>query len=176
MVELYAVTDDTAPPPPPLRAVGADGLTAVVGPAGPYGVYAPELRRRHDERVEALMERRTLVPVPYGTRLPDDEAVVAEVAARRAELLFALARVRGAVELTVRAVSQEGTADALDAILAPAARASKRLPGPELLRAAYLVDREAVPDFIRHVEALRRPGLDVRCTGPSPPYSFTDVP
>src|SRR5829696_7224769 len=168
MVELYAVTDDTEPPPPPLRAVGADGLTALVGPAAPCGVYAPELRRRHDERLEALMERRTLVPIPFGTRLEDDDAVVAEVTARRPELLYALARVRGAVELTVRAESCDGTADALDAILAPAARASKRLPGPELLRSAYLVDREAVPEFVSHVEALRRPGLDVRCTGPSP--------
>ena len=33
MIELYAITDDPAPPDPPLRAVKSDGLTALCAPA-----------------------------------------------------------------------------------------------------------------------------------------------
>ena len=47
-------------------------------------------------------------------------------------------------------------------------------PGPELLRAAYLVDREAVEGFVGLVRRLQAAHEDLRilCTGPWPPYSF----
>jgi hypothetical protein len=46
--------------------------------------------------------------------------------------------------------------------------------GPELLRAAYLVDRVAVEAFVDVVRRLQETHseLDVLCTGPWPPYSF----
>jgi hypothetical protein len=48
--------------------------------------------------------------------------------------------------------------------------------GPELLRAAYLVDREAVDGFVSLVDRLQQahPGLDVLCSGPWPPSSFAE--
>jgi hypothetical protein len=48
--------------------------------------------------------------------------------------------------------------------------------GWELLRAAYLVDRDAVGGFTARVDALQRehPELAVLCTGPWPPYSFAE--
>jgi hypothetical protein len=46
--------------------------------------------------------------------------------------------------------------------------------GPELLRAAYLVDRREVPRFRATVERLQsaHPDAAILCTGPWPPYSF----
>jgi hypothetical protein len=46
----------------------------------------------------------------------------------------------------------------------------------EQLRAAYLVDRDRVDEFVRAVAALqqRRSDLRLLCTGPWPPYSFTE--
>jgi hypothetical protein len=60
------------------------------------------------------------------------------------------------------------------------ARASRRRnPGsvPEVLRGAYLVDRERVDDFAREVGALQQdhPELRLLCTGPWPPYSFVEA-
>jgi Gas vesicle synthesis protein GvpL/GvpF len=48
--------------------------------------------------------------------------------------------------------------------------------GPELLCAAYLVDREAVASFVSLVGRLQQahPGLDVACSGPWPPSSFAE--
>ena len=176
MIELYAVTDDPSPPAPPLRALPCAGLTALVAPAGPRGEVTPDELWRHEAVIEALMEDRDLLPVRFGTRLADDEAVAVEIGARREQLALALERVRGAVELAVRAVGPGESADGVHATLLGAARASRRLAGPELLRAAYLVDRDAVPAFARAVESLQRPGLGVLCTGPWPPYSFTEAP
>jgi hypothetical protein len=72
----------------------------------------------------------------------------------------------------------EAEAEALHAPLAGIARASVRRGTrrrPELLRAAYLVDRDAVARFVRAVEAAQaaNPQLSLLCTGPWPPYSFT---
>ena len=51
-------------------------------------------------------------------------------------------------------------------------------PAPELLRAAYLVEREAVEPFVARVRELQRehPALSLLCTGPWPPYSFAEDP
>jgi hypothetical protein len=46
----------------------------------------------------------------------------------------------------------------------------------EPLRVAYLVDRDRTDEFARAVAGLqeRRPDLRLLCTGPWPPYSFTE--
>jgi hypothetical protein len=56
------------------------------------------------------------------------------------------------------------------------ARRSVVLPGPELLRAAYLVDRDAVDRFVALVQRLEETHTDLHivCTGPWPPYSFAE--
>ena len=72
--------------------------------------------------------------------------------------------------------------DALRAIhepLAAAARAAAlRQPNAssEVIRAAYLLDRAAVPGFAERVAQLQAdtPALRLVCTGPWPPYSFAD--
>lgn len=198
MIELYAITDDPTPPDPPLRAVGCDGLTALCAPAEPrHGEPTPDALWRHEEVVEALMEERDLLPVRFGTLVSDEDAAARAVTERREELAASLDRVRGAVELAVRAhprrhdeapVAASGieymqararrveAARLLHEPLGFLARRSVVLPGPELLRAAYLVDRDTVDRFVARVQRLEEshPHLDVLCTGPWPPYSFAE--
>jgi Gas vesicle synthesis protein GvpL/GvpF len=196
VIELYAITDDPTPPDPPLRAVRCDGLTAVYAPAEPgRGEVTPDALWRHEGVVEALMEDRDLLPVRFGTLVSDEDAAARAVTERRDELAAGLDRVRGAVELAVRAhphqpeetpVADTGidymrakagrveAARLLHEPLAFLARDSVVQPGPELLRAAYLVDRAAVDGFVSLVHRLAEthPTLDLVCTGPWPPYSF----
>jgi beta-phosphoglucomutase-like phosphatase (HAD superfamily) len=195
VIELYAITDDPAPPDPPLVAVRADGLTALCAPAERREVTADVLWR-HEEVVEGLMRDRDLLPVRFGTLVEDERAAARALEERREELATSLDHVRGAVELAVRAHRREGhdpppavsgaeymqakarlteAARLLHEPLAFLARDSVVRPGPELLRAAYLVDREAVDGFVDLVKRLEatHDDLHVLCTGPWPPYSFT---
>jgi hypothetical protein len=210
VIELYAITDDPGPPLPDvasLELVPVDGLAAVCAPAADADAdVSAELLWRHEGVVEALMADRDLLPVRYGTRLEDEDAVARAVAERRDELSAALDRVRGAVELSVRAVpsgassssvvpeatggaeylrlraraqgSQARTAKALHEPLAALAResADARPRPPELFRAAYLVERDAVDAFTEAVVRVQaeHPGLGILCTGPWPPYSFSE--
>jgi hypothetical protein len=195
VIELYAIADHPGPPlPEPLHEVPAGDLAAICAPAEEREVSADALWQ-HEQLVEALMEDRDLLPVRFGTRLEDDAAAARSLAERRVELELALERVRGAVELAVRAVLAEpGEApeDPVDYLrlkrrssavaatvhdpLAALARAHVQRPPrpPEALRAAYLVDRGAVGGFTRLVARLdeRHPELQLLCTGPWPPYSF----
>ena len=195
MIELYAITDDPAPPEPPLRAVRWDGLTALCAPAEQRELTA-EVLWEHDAVVESLMEERDLLPMRFGTLVEDDEAAARAIEDRHEELRRSLDRVRGAVELAVRAeanapkdITHEATTGAeyirakahrteaarlLHEPLAFLARESIVQPGPELLRAAYLVDRQAVESFVGLVRRLQEThdGFRVLCTGPWPPYSF----
>jgi hypothetical protein len=176
MIELLAITHSDAPPPPArLRALVAGGLTAIVGPVTDEEATAESLWR-HEELVEALMADRDVLPVRYGTRFADDEDAAQAVAARRATLAAALEHVRGAVELSVRAIGAD--ARATHAALSELARdAVERKPQPpEVLRAAYLVDREAVDAFAARVARLQDAQADAQllCTGPWPPYSFSE--
>jgi hypothetical protein len=158
----------------------------------------------HENVVEALMAERAVLPMRFGTRLPDAEGVRAALEARRALLLDALERVGGRVELAVRALlpaAEAGAAPApaaatgreylrsrlssarsgasLHEPLAAIAVAARRWPGlapGELLRASYLVEQPAVARFRATVEQLQRehPEAALLCTGPWPAYSFTE--
>jgi hypothetical protein len=207
VIELFAIAEHPGPPLPPLaplRVVPAGSLAAICGPAEELKV-TPEALWRHEEVVEALMEDRDLLPVRYGTRVDDEAAAIRALDERRDALTAALDRVRGAVELSVRAVAddprdgdreaaggtdylrlkmrsaaeQDKVTRSLHEPLAALARADvRRPPRPpsELLRAAYLIDRDAIGTFTRLVARLddRHPGLRVLCTGPWPPYSFAE--
>jgi hypothetical protein len=186
VIEVYAITDHPAPPlpgPVPLRHVASGGLAAVFAPASDEET-TPELLWRHEAIVEALMVDRDLLPVRYGTRFADEEAAAGAVASRAAELSAALDRVRGAVELSLRVLDtrEPPVGDAVEAIHAPLAELSRataqrpvRAPS-ELLRSAYLVDRDVVRPFADVVGRLQaaHPDLRLLCTGPWPAYSFAD--
>ena len=193
MIDLLAITDDPAPVPPPLRIVPAAGLGVVVSAAVEDEVVDAEALWRREALIEELMHQRALLPVRYGTRVEDDDAAAAAIAGRGEALAAALRRVRGAVELSVRVLIRrehgeqgpgeqlqaraldERAAAAMHQRLAAAARDQARQVGPELLRAAYLVDRAHVDGFVALVRELQDeyPELSTICTGPWPPYSFS---
>jgi hypothetical protein len=117
----------------------------------------------------ATVRGRVELGVRASVRAAEAGAPVAESAVSgRAYLEAKLARRRAAARL----------GESLHAELVAAARASTfRLhadPRPEFA-GAYLVDREQVEDFRRRVEAARdaRPEVELACSGPWPPFSFT---
>jgi hypothetical protein len=192
VIELYAVTDGAAPPPSePLRTVSADGLALLCAPAGDTEV-SPERLWERERVIEELMESSDLLPMRYGTRVADEAAAARVLHEHGAELSKALERVRGAVELSVRALprggaeapsaeaqsgteylrarvrakaARESAAKSVHAPLAELARASSERPdggSGDVLRAAYLVDRAAVDRFVERVSELQAAHPELR--------------
>jgi hypothetical protein len=209
VITLYAITDHPTPPIPPLgamRVIASGDLAAVCGPVLGREVTAEALWQ-HERLVEALMDDRDVLPVRYGTCLPDDAAAVRTLDDNRAAFAASLESVRGAVELAVRVFAGAGDADrptasqtamtgtaylrararlaadesgAAAIVHRPLARTARAAslarvnrPG-ELLRAAYLVDRDAGGAFSDRVREIQEenPQLRITCTGPWPPYTF----
>ena len=206
MIWIYAVGERPELPLPgitglsgaPLEGVAEGPLLAIVSRHSqpPFAPDADALWA-HERVVEAMMDQRAVLPMRFGTHVADDEAAQAELRARREPLLSALERVRGRIELAVRALHSApphaGTGrehlrallgdshaasalhEPLAALAVAARRSPQRTPG-ELLRAAYLVEANEVPHFRRTVRLLQREHADVAllCTGPWPAYSFVD--
>lgn len=207
MITLYAITDHPTPAVPAsadLRVVAEGDLAVLCGPAVSREVTADALWR-HERLVEALMHDRDLLPVRYGTCVPDEAAAARALADNHRAYLASLQAVRGAVELAVRvfaggqatpppsppattgtgylrarARAAAGESEATVAVHEPLAHLARaatvaRVPrAGELLRAAYLVDRERTAVFSRRVGELQaaHARLRITCTGPWPPYSF----
>lgn len=199
MIDLLAISEAGARPEPPVVAVESDGVAVLCAPATDAEPDAAALWQ-HEERLERLMAERPLLPVRFGTRVADEAAAAAAVAGRGPELMARLDQVRGAVELAVRVriadpepepaiVAASGAeylhartarthaADAVREALDALARDSRERSGDEPLRAAYLVDRGAIEDFVVRVRELQaeHPELAILCTGPWPPYSFAEA-
>ncbi len=114
MIYVYAVTEGVPSPAArdgvgladqELRVVAAPGLAAVVSDH-PGGLTSPSETElwAHERAVERLMADGAVLPMRFGSLLPDEDAVRALLNTRRAELTTGLARVAGAIELGVRAV------------------------------------------------------------------------
>jgi Gas vesicle synthesis protein GvpL/GvpF len=138
----------------------------------------------YERTIRALMDRGAILPAQFGSVLPDEDAVRALLEARRRDLLARLGRVRGAVEIGLRASWREGAgvivdprpssgssylrdrlelrqsarrlASELDSLRALARGIRRALvPRPDLpVLDAYLVDREHVGEFVAMVEQL----------------------
>lgn len=138
MIYLYALSDSLteAPTAPgldgaPLRVVTTESLAAVVSDWGPVPLAADERALwAHERVVEELMLQQPVLPMRFGSILHDDAAARSLLVARQEELMIALRRVTGAVELGVRVAwqAEETTSD----------KASPPGPGPG---AAYLKAR-----------------------------------
>jgi Gas vesicle synthesis protein GvpL/GvpF len=128
VIWVYAICDLPDNPPPrrrglaqaPLEGVRHGPLLAVVSrheqtPAD----TALDALWVHERVVERLMGDRAVLPMRYGTKLGDDAALRASLAEREGELLAALDRVRGRVELSVRAMQPHGTNGDAAAIALP---------------------------------------------------------
>ena len=209
MIALYAITDHPTPPVPDraaMHVVASGDLAVLCGPVATRAVSAEALWD-HERLVEALMDDRDLLPMRYGTCVPDEPAAAKALQDNRAVYAASLETVRGAVELAVRvfatdraanpaptssgttgtdylrararvaaAESEAGTLVHMPLAEMSRAATAARVPRPgELLRSAYLVDRDATSRFSARVAELqqRNPRLRITCTGPWPPYSFT---
>jgi hypothetical protein len=185
----------------PLRFVAHDGLAAVVSEHDGSRADRDDLWS-YEQVMERLMLERTILPMRFGTVLADEHEVRSMMRERAEQLRAGLERVRGAIELSLRAGWREppapvtaagpGTAymldrvtldrraralaDCLDPLDALARDMRRRLaPHADLpVRGAYLVDRPRVADFTDCVKDLdeRHADIELVCTGPWPPYSF----
>ena len=182
MLYVYAFTEAPASLPDvtgidqaPLETHAAGGLEAVVSRHDTTPSAAEVAIVAHARVVEALAgANEAVLPARFGGVHKDPDALRAAIAERESELLAALERVRGCVELGVRALAPpperteassgaeymrarlderrelEGLADELDLPLAGLAREATRTVGATerlLLSAAYLVPEGGVAGF-----------------------------
>jgi hypothetical protein len=190
----------------PLKAVPIDGLAAVCGPPSEvetsaaalwrheevvealmadrdllparYGTrledeaaVARAIEERRDELAAALDRVRGAVELSVRVAEPDTRpgGVAVAHAASGADYLRVRARAEAQRERTRSAVHEP--------LLAFARASVEGSPhAPELFRAAYLVERDAVASFAAEVARLQslNPALRILCTGPWPPYSFAE--
>jgi hypothetical protein len=133
VIWVYAICERPDIPPPagtgldgaPLASVQESDLLAVVSHhAGRPRLRAEQALWAHERVVERLMAQRAVLPMRFGSRLPDVAALRRALASREYELLTALDGVRGRVELAVRAIGAAvEDADAVAAAVASVATA-----------------------------------------------------
>jgi hypothetical protein len=97
------------PPEPGLRGIGGAEVRRVEG--GELDLWVSEVAelprpdaerlREHDRVVRAALRTRTPLPLRFGAAFPDAEGALAALSPRAAELLEALERVAGRVEVGV---------------------------------------------------------------------------
>lgn len=174
----------------PLSEVTDGPLAAVVSEQhGAHREPTAAALSAYEQTVRHLMGHGAILPAQFGSVLDDEAAVRALLRRRREDLLARLRRVRGAVEIGLRARwcgegrtrpatrPQSGTsylrdrlerrqsarrvASELDPLAAIALSARRSLaPRPDLpVLDAYLVDRARVDEFVALVEQLDS-GLD----------------
>ena len=131
------------------------------------------LADRHECLASALEEVRGAVELSVRVMGADDRATAERDSG---------AMISGAEYLRSKASAAAAQAQAAAVVHEPLANAARRdrLRRPtlvgELLRAAYLVDRDRVDSLTRLVAHLHaaNPTLRLLCTGPWPPYSFAE--
>jgi glycosyltransferase involved in cell wall biosynthesis len=110
---VYALVDAGVETPPPMEGhagaplclVGRGPVAAVCSRHDDLDVRVePEELWRHERVIEALMEKHAVLPVRFGTTVAEDDALAAALDERRADFCAALDRVRGRVEISVRAL------------------------------------------------------------------------
>jgi hypothetical protein len=189
---------------PPLRIVVEGPLAAVVGDhRGPPLQATAAALSDYERTIRRLMDGGAVLPARFGSVLEDEAEVRALLRRRQKDLLARLRRVRGAVELGLRASwrgheharppasgtsylrdrlelrqSARRVASELDPLTAVARSSRRRLAlRPDLpVLDAYLVDRGRVDEFVALVEQLddQLDEVELVCTGPWPPYSFAE--
>ena len=201
MIHVYGVIDELESLPQsrgvddaPLERRRVGGVELVVSRApGPSREVTREAVLKHAEVVEELMARsRAVLPAQF-TAFADDEELTAAIQPKTEALEQGLHRVRGCVELGLRVAgaSRDGVAassgtDYMRARLAeeqlaaelhePLTQLSAATTGRSASDRAYLVPESNVDAFREEVGRLpsAHPDLTIVCTGPWPPYSFTD--
>jgi hypothetical protein len=163
VVYVYAVTEPEAVLPgtpgfggAPLRMVGTDALGAVVCDLDEAVDPSEAALWDHEAVVEELMAGGALLPMRFGSTMTDDAAVAALLREREPELGSGLSRVRGAVELGVRAMweADEPTGGELAAVEAESEpRAGSAGPGMKYMMRRLGITRR----FDALVEGIHEP-------------------
>jgi hypothetical protein len=216
---------------PGARCIEHGEIAALVTDTEASGMRAASALRLHWRVLEEAAAAATVLPVRFGTAMAGDGAVVEELLApRHDELVAALGRLSGKVQITVKGEFDQdrlmrGVVSASPAIarlrervsgVSPAAayydrirlgqliaeevdharerctaRVLERLEplaaavSPEqaagmdaAVNAAFLLEKKDEPEFKLAVDELQREfgdAVQLRCVGPLPPYSFSDV-
>jgi hypothetical protein len=87
----------------PLRTISSGPLAAIYSEHEVVPEPDEELLWSHEQIVEELMEDSTILPMRFGSTVESPEALTDWLTERREEFGVSLKRVRGAVELSVRA-------------------------------------------------------------------------
>jgi hypothetical protein len=170
MIWVYAICERPEMPPPrrrglaqaPLDGVRHGDLLAVISRhVHPPGDPALDALWVHERVVERIMADRAVLPMRFGTKLPDDEALRHVLAVREQEFLATLARVRGRVEVGLRAMQPLGAEpppdDQRPQPVSPVATSGREYLEAKL-RNGRLVEREATALH----EPLARLAVEVR--------------
>ncbi len=232
MLYLYGIVDQGQPPE--FMPSGFENSRASIVPFDGFAAITGSLRsgrppvtevhlRLHFRVLEALMDWHTVLPARFGSIFAGDGELTAYVEQMRDMLARDLQRLRGQIELGVKAAwpatarASDGAAAFTTAKAGPGARylAERRakavhrlerqreardlaaqisaplglhatqvewrpIPaasGDVCVSMAFLLPRERLEAFREALAALRvaRPGLDILCTGPWPPYSFVSA-
>jgi hypothetical protein len=115
MLYVYAISD--SPNCPPIRGM-QDAELSVTGEDGVFAVWSEHADSRleadesalweHERVVEELLETGAVLPMRFGSWIRDRAALLELLRERRDEFALALDRVRGAVEIGVRAMMHSG--------------------------------------------------------------------
>jgi gas vesicle protein GvpL/GvpF len=117
MIWVYGICERPELPPPrrrglaqaPLDGVREGALLAVISRhVHPPGEPALDALWVHERVVERIMADRAVLPMRFGSKFPDDDALRTVLARRQTELLATLDRVRGRVEVGLRAMQPPG--------------------------------------------------------------------
>jgi len=200
VIYVYAITEaaGTPLPQPTLREVTAHGVAVVFADEGPGGDPTADVLWVHEDVVESLMRDRAVLPMRFGTHLPDEEAALALLDSRRDDFARMLDDVRGRVELGVRVAGRAAAPDqparpatgteylarrlgarreadhVAAAVHEPLARiadrsASARSPrSGEVMTASYLLPSERVGVFTEEIRQLQQRHPDLALTCTGP--------
>jgi hypothetical protein len=167
-VYLYCIVPAGVAPPRelagldalPVRALDVGALSAWVSDFTDAHASSTLARARaHDLVVRAAMLQATPLPARFGQVLADDSALRETLAGREAGLRTALHRVRGAVEMNVNVLLDEGPADVPSVPAMGAEEGSRGRAHMERLRARVHAETamrrraDFLQDRIRHVVA-----------------------
>lgn len=194
MIYIYAIVDGRAAVESPLRRLAYGDVAAVYREVESLPAVTEESLRHQESVLERLMEEREVLPLRFGSAVADEDELRRLLATRHDEFAVSLARVRGRVEMGIRAsapakpsstgreyvearLGWRRAAESVHAELASLAHDSSLHVATHAgltFSGAYLVDRARVADFQRAAGAVR-PDLDLACSGPWPPFSFADA-
>ena len=169
MIWVYGICERPDMPPPrrrglaqaPLDGLREGELLAVISRHGhPPGEPALDALWVHERVVERIMADRAVLPMRFGTKLADDDGLRAVLAARQQEFLATLDRVRGRVELGVRAMQPPDPQATEEVVAAPSAAVATT--GREYLEAKLRDGRRIEREAAALHEPLASLAVEVR--------------